>query len=101
MTLHLVVHQAAAAAGSDAERAERAALAEAIWEVADSHWAAGPDALLVSTDLTPAYLTQHFRSGLARRGFPKAGMLIVVPVTSPAAFSGMPEDVAQWVDEIR
>ncbi len=101
MTLHLVVHQAAAAAGSDAERAERAALAEAVWEVADSHWAAGPDALLVSTDLTPAYLTRHFRSGLARRGFPKAGMLIIVPVTAPAAFTGMPADVGQWVEETR
>lgn len=101
MTLHLVIHQAAAAPGSEAERAERAALAEAVWEVADSHWAAGAEALLVSTDLSPDYLTSHFRKGLARRGFPKAGMLIVAPVTAAAAFSGLPPDAADWVAETR
>jgi hypothetical protein len=101
MTLHLVVHKAAGAAGSDAERAERAALVEAVWEVADSHWGAAAEALLISTDLSPDYLTRHFRTGLARRGFPKAGLLIVVPVTSAAAFSGLPEDAAAWVAEVR
>ncbi len=101
MTLHLVVHQAAGAAGSEAEKAERAALVEAVWEVADSHWAAGEEALLVSTDLSPDYLTRHFRIGLARRGFPKAGMLIVVPVAATAAFSGLPAEAAAWVAEVR
>lgn len=101
MTLHLVVHQAAAAAGSEADKAERAALAETVWEVADSHWAAAPDALLVATDLSPDYLDRHFRAGLARRGFPKPGLLLVVPVTAEAVLGGLPEEAARWVAETR
>lgn len=101
MTLHLVVHQAAAAAGSEAEQAERAALAETVWEVAESHWAAGPAALLVATDLSPDYLARHFRAGLARRGFPDPGLLLVVPVTPRAVLEGLPADAASWVEQTR
>jgi hypothetical protein len=100
MTLHLVFHRPDDPAGSTEEAAVRAALRETVWEVADSHWAVGEEALLVSTDLSPHYLLSHFRRGVARRGHASAGVLLVVPVASNAAWSGLPEDAAEWVKSL-
>lgn len=97
MTLHLVVHRPDAPAGSEAEESQRAALRDAVWEVAESHWAPGGDSLLVSSDLSPDYLLAHFRRSFARRGFPEPGMLVVVQVGERAAWSGLPADVEPWV----
>ena len=99
MTLHLVIHRPEEPAGSAAEAAIRTALREAVWEVADSHWEPCEEALLVSSDLSPDYLLSHFRSGLARRGHPQPGMLLVVPVGTTAAWSGLPPDAEAWMAE--
>ena len=99
MTLHLVIHRPDAASGSAAEAAIRAALREAVWEVADSHWAPCEEVLLVSTDLSPDYLLAHFTKGLARRGHDAPGMLAVVPVGSAAAWSGLPPEAESWISE--
>jgi hypothetical protein len=101
MTLHLVIHRPGATEGSDAEAAIRTALGEAVWEVADSHWAPCNEALLVSTDLSPDYLLAHFRRALAQRGHPDPGMLLVVPFGAAAVWSGLPEDAEAWVAEVR
>ena len=100
MTLHLVIHRPDGSAGSPEEAAVRAALRETVWEVADSHWEASEEALLVSTDLSPDYLLSHFRRGLARRGYPSAGVLLVVPVAPNSAWSGLPDDAAEWVKSL-
>ena len=100
MTLHLVIHRPDDPAGSPEDAAVRAALREAVWEVADSHWTAGEEVLLVSTDLSPDYLLSHFRRGLARRGHPSPGLLMVVPMGSNATWSGLPEDTAAWMESV-
>jgi hypothetical protein len=93
MTLHLVIHRPDAAQ----DQAIRAALIETVWEVADSHWSAGEEALLVSSDLSPDYLLSHFRRGLARRGHASPGLLLVVPMGQNCAWFGLPQDAADWV----
>lgn len=100
MTLHLVIHRPNDPAGSEGEAALRAALRDAVWEVADSHWAPCDEALLVSTDLSPDYLLDHFRGGLARRGHSDPGMLLVVPVSAKAAWSGLPAEAETWISEL-
>jgi hypothetical protein len=97
MTLHLVIHRPSAPAGSEQEGAERAALREAVWEVADSHWAPSDEALLVSCDLSAAYLLSHFKVGLSRRGHKDPGMLLIVPMGEDAAWTGLAEDGDAWV----
>lgn len=99
MTLHLVIHRPDAATGSPAEEAIRTALREAVWEVADSHWAPSDEVMLVSTDLSPDYLLAHFTKGLARRGHAEPGILAVVPVGATAAWSGLPPEAATWIAE--
>ncbi|WP_372623676.1 hypothetical protein [Falsiroseomonas sp.] len=101
MTLHLVIHRPDAAEGSTGETAIRAALSDAVWEVADSHWAPCKEAVLVSTDLSPDYLLAHFRQALAQRGHTDPGMLLVVPVGPTASWSGMPADAEAWIAEVR
>lgn len=100
MTLHLVVHRPDAPAGSEAEKALRAALRDTVWEVAESHWAPTEETTLVATDLSPDYLIAHFRSGLARRGFPEPGMVLVVPLRDGAAWAGLPTDGEAWIAEM-
>jgi hypothetical protein len=97
MTLHLVIHRPGASAGSDDAAASRAALLEAVWEVADSHWAPTDEALLVSCDLSSAYLLSHFKVGLTRRGHPDPGLLLVVPMSEDSAWMGMAPDGEEWV----
>ena len=101
MTLHLVIHRPDAAPGTEAEGAIRAAMRDAVWEVADSHWSPCDEALLVSTDLSPDYLLAHFRKALAQRGHAEPGMLFVVPVGQAAAWSGLPADAEAWLSETR
>jgi hypothetical protein len=99
MTLHLVIHRPDTQTGSSADEAIRTALREAVWEVADSHWSPCDEVMLVSTDLSPDYLLQHFRKGLVRRGHPEPGMLAVVPVQSSAAWLGLPPEAEVWIAE--
>jgi hypothetical protein len=104
MTLHLVVHRPNEPAGSEAEALVRAALRDAVWEVADSHWAPGGaegEAVLVSSDLSPDYLVSHFRRATARRGFPDAGLLMVVQVGERAAWAGIGSETGRWIEETR
>lgn len=95
MTLVLVVHHPDAAPDAAAEM--RDALRDAIWEVADAHWALGADAVLAATDLSPDYLLGHFRRAIARRGLSESGQLLVVPFAPRSAFIGLPPDAAAWV----
>jgi hypothetical protein len=99
MSLVLVIHQPAEPPGSTAAEACRAALREAVWEIADSHWEIGLDAVLASSDLSPGYLLSHFRRGLAQRGIAEAGLLLVVPVGPGAARAGLPAQAEAWVAE--
>lgn len=101
MALHLVIHRTDGTADSARATAIRAALRDAVWEVAESHWAASDEALLVCTDLSAAYLLSHFRRGLAQRGHAEPGMLMVVPLDETAALHGLPEDAAAWIAEMR
>lgn len=95
MPLHLVIHRPAD--GPDAEAA-RMAVRDAVWEVAESHWAAGAEALIAASDLSSAYLLSHFRRALARRGVEDPGLLIVAPVGEGAAWAGLPAEAEAWMD---
>jgi hypothetical protein len=99
MSLHLVIHRPEEPAGSAPEAAVRAALRDAVWEVADSHWAAGEEAMLVSCDLSSDYLVSHFMGALARGGFAQPGMLIVVPMRQGSAWAGLPAEAEAWIRE--
>ncbi len=100
MTLHLVIHRPAAPAGGEPEAAERTALREAVWEVADSHWAPTEETLMVSCDLSAAYLLSHFKVALARRGHADPGFLLVVPMGAEAAWTGLPQDGEAWIKDL-
>lgn len=93
MGLHLILHRPE---GTDAA-AERDALRDAVWEVADTHWAASDEAILLSSDLSPAYLIDHFRSALGRRDLRISGMLIVTAVGPRAAWAGLGPDADTWL----
>jgi hypothetical protein len=95
MTLVLVVHHPDAEAEAAAEM--RSALRDAIWEVADAHWALGGDTVLAATDLSPDYLMGHFRRAIARRGHKEPGQLLVVPFAPRSAFIGLPAEAESWV----
>ena len=53
MSLILVTHHPAEPPGSPAATACRAALRDAVWDVAESLWAVGEEALLAASDLSP------------------------------------------------
>jgi len=71
-----------------------------VWEVADAHWAVGDDAILVSTDLSPDYLVQHFRRALRRRGFGETGLLLVTSIGPKAAWAGLTPDAEAWLHDV-
>jgi hypothetical protein len=106
MSLSLVIHRPGdadlAGAGPEAGGVEemRKAVRDAIWEVADAHWAVGEDAILVSTDLSPSYLVSHFRRALGRRGFVRTGLLVVTAVGPRAAWSGLPPESEAWLRDM-
>ncbi len=99
MTLLLVIHRPEGLPeghpGSLAEM--RAAVRDAIWEVADAHWALGEDSVLVSTDLSPSYMVSHFQRALKRRGYTESGLLVVTSVGPKAAWSGLPPEAEAWL----
>jgi hypothetical protein len=99
MSLLLVIHNPSDPPGSDADAACRAALRDAVWEVAESHWTVGAEALLAATDLSPRYLLAHFRSSLAHRGFREPGLILIVPVGADAARAGLPAEADAWVGQ--
>ena len=100
MTLHLVIHRPEPQADAEADGLIRTALRDAVWEVAESHWSPGGEALLVASDLSPDYLLSHFRRAMARRGFADPGLLLVVQIGDRAAFAGLPADAAAWADGV-
>jgi hypothetical protein len=99
MPLLLVIHRPPEPPGSDADAACRTALRDAVWEVAESHWTIGAEALLAASDLSPGYLLAHFKAGLTRRGFPDPGVILVVPVGADAARVGLPAEAEAWMGE--
>jgi hypothetical protein len=98
MPLHLVIHRPVPAEDGDTETA-RAAVRDAVWEVAESHWPAGAEALVAASDLSSGYLLSHFRRALARRGIDDPGLLIVAPMGEGAAWTGLPAEAQAWMDE--
>jgi len=92
MSLSLVIHHPP---GNDP--LADIALQDGIWEVAESHWRLDARSVLVGSDLTAAYLLEHFRRALARRGFPDPGLLLVMPVGARFAAIGLPADAAAWL----
>jgi len=98
MTLILLIHRPEA--DTAVEHDMRAAVRDAIWEVADAHWEVGPDVVLAATDLSPSYLVQHFQRAAARRGYPDPGSLMVVPITPKTAWIGLPPAAEHWVREV-
>jgi hypothetical protein len=99
MALHLVLHQPAPSACREDAEDIRVALLDAVWEVAESHWAAGSESLLVSSDLSSDYLLAHFRGSLTRRGIPQPAFLLVAPLASRPAMIGVPSDAEGWMEE--
>ncbi|MGG5808731.1 hypothetical protein [Falsiroseomonas sp. CW058] len=95
MALSLVIHRPDGT--GDGADAMRAAVRDAVWEVADTHWAVTEDAMLVSGDLSPDYLLDHFRRCLARRGFQTTGELLVAAVGPRAAWSGLGGEAEAWL----
>ena len=95
MSLALVIHRPDARAEEAAGM--RTAVRDAVWEVADAHWALSEDILLVSCDLSPDYLLDHFRRGLARRGYADGGLLFVTSIGPRAAWQGLPREAAAWL----
>lgn len=93
MTLALVLHQPPA----DAEPEIRAALRDAVWEVAEAHWALGDESLIIACDLSADYLLSHFSRAMARRGFADPGLVLVVPVSPRSAWKGLPPEAAAWL----
>lgn len=106
MTLSLVLHRPEVGplnAMPDPEAgaaAMRAAVRDAVWEVADAHWVLGHDAMLVSTDLSPTYLLSHFKRALTHRGFTEAGLLLVTTVGPKAAWTGLPAEAEGWLRDV-
>jgi|GEM_PF-2407027 len=94
MSLHLVIHRPPSQ--DEAGEACRTALREAVWEVADSHWAPTDETVLVSSDLSSDYLLSHFRRSLARRGFEDPGLLIVA-AAAQVATHGLPQEAQDWI----
>lgn len=88
MALHLVVFQPEPPVDGELAADIRAVLTDAVWEVAESHWAPAETTLLVSTDVSADYLLAHFRRALARRGLPEPGCLIVAPLGERPAMLG-------------
>jgi hypothetical protein len=97
MSLSLLIHRPEGSAETVEEA--RAALRDAVWEVAEAHWSLGGDAVLVSSDLSPDYLLDHFRRALSRRGVPSPGLLMVASVGPRAAWTGLPPEAATWLRE--
>jgi hypothetical protein len=100
MALHLVIHRPPGAPGSAEAAATRAALSDTVWEVADTHWSATDEALVVSTDLSAAYLLEHFRAGLERRGQDDPGLLLITPMAADTAWSGLRPEAAAWLRDL-
>jgi hypothetical protein len=103
MTLSIVIHRPEGASDgpADAEvEGMRLAVRDAVWEIADAHWALGNDAILVSTDLSPDYMLSHFQRALARRGYPESGFLLVSSVGPKAAWSGLPTEAEGWLRDV-
>lgn len=92
MSLHLVIHSPAR---PDAEAA--AALADAMWEVAESHWPIGAGVVLLASDLSPDYLLAHLRAALRRRGMSDPGLLLVTPLGEGTARTGLPAEAEAWI----
>lgn len=97
MSLTMVIHRPDAATDGVADM--RAAMRDAVWEVADAHWALSDDTMLVSCDLSPAYLLAHFEQSLSRRGFASAGLLLVTTIGPRAAWRGLPAEAESWLHD--
>ncbi|MBU8545080.1 MULTISPECIES: hypothetical protein [Roseomonadaceae] len=100
MTLSIVIHRPDAGPDADEASTMRAAVRDAVWEIADAHWTLGEDAILVSTDLSPDYMLSHFRRALARRGFDRTGLLLVTGVGPRAAWSELPVEAEGWLRDV-
>lgn len=103
MTLSIVIHRPEGATDLPPDAASegmRVAVRDAVWEIADAHWALGSDAILVSTDLSPDYMLSHFRRALARRGYEESGLLLVSTVGPKAAWSGLPDEAEGWLKDV-
>lgn len=98
MALSLVIHRPESD-GPHQDAEMRAALRDAVWEVAEAHWTLGEDTVLVSCDLSPDYLVDHFRRAMARRGFEEPGLLLVSSLGPRAAWTGLPPGAAEWLAE--
>lgn len=95
MTLVLVVHHPDGDVATTSEI--RTALRDAIWEVADAHWALSEHAVIAATDLSPDYLLGHFSRAIARRGHKSPGQLLILPIAERSAFVGLPGEAERWM----
>ena len=97
MALHLVLHRADPTADHETAEDIRAVFADAVWEVAESHWSPAEDVLLVASDLSSNYLLVHFRRALKRRGAPEPTFLFVAPLAERPAMLGVPAEAEGWI----
>jgi hypothetical protein len=94
MSLCLVLHDPT---GLPAE-AEKAFF-EAIFEIAPDHWPLAAGAVLVGTEVSPAYLRDHLRRSLVRAGV-RPSMLLVTRVPGDLATHGLPAEGEAWLREV-
>jgi hypothetical protein len=96
MGVSLVIHGAADGTAATSA-AVRDVVRDAVWQVADTHWAIGPDHMMVGSDLSPDYLADHFARALARQGLGGAATLLVTRIDRQARWRGLPLDGETWL----
>ncbi|MBX6743316.1 MAG: hypothetical protein QJR07_05220 [Acetobacteraceae bacterium] len=94
MSLCLVLHDLGGAP-ADAEKA----FFEAIYEIAPDHWPVTGRAVLVGTEVSPAYLRDHLLQALAPTGTQPA-LLLVTRVPRDLAWHNLPSDGVAWLQEM-
>lgn len=90
MPLLLVLHDPAPEA--------EAAVSAAVWDLAESHLRPAPNALLVESGVSAAYLAGHLAAALRRAEAEDAAPLLVAEC-GPAAARGWTGEAAAWLAE--
>ena len=93
MSLLLVLHELAAAP----EPASKA-FYEAIFEIAPEHWPITPQAVLLTTDVSPNYLRDHLLRALKQHGG-EAGQLLITRCAGDSAWHRLSAEGESWLKD--
>ncbi len=91
MAVCLVLHDL-----TGASAAAEKAFFEAIFEIAPDHWRVAPEAVLVGTEISPAYLRDHLLQALAAEGAVPA-LLLVTQMSDDQARAGLSPEGEAWL----